>query len=187
MADNVLRTPFNASWFDREALGNQARDIARDMGFEHKDDIDAFRHAYIWSKLRDASSEGFARFIGELNEDLGGNREAEWKADILNNEEGMKIGARADRFVEEERQKKADMSKEEELELKERYIRVNVAHGVRNGDLIPNPKNNTFRHDEALVRYRTYEDKQPLSDIVQGDPQVGPGLFTPLYSRFRKW
>lgn len=136
--DNVLKTKFNV-WSFVWNLGpgqmrKEAEQIGLDLGIIYKDEIDAFRHAYVAAKMQETFGPDFSRAMGELNEEardvfnqalsLGekNNPQGQWDQDLFNNTVGQNI----------EKEIARDGSHGDE---KERRLRLRILKAVRTKEL----------------------------------------------------
>ncbi|MFZ2587741.1 MAG: hypothetical protein WAZ18_06470 [Alphaproteobacteria bacterium] len=182
--DNVLRTRLNAPIYQPDLVGQQAKTIASDMGIFKGSERDAFRHAYVWARLRRDYGETISRGIGYTNELFGRNRTEERRADLLNNEKGFKISRRADDFVGLQKQIHPDMPESELDDLWERYVRIQVTEKVKNGELIPNPKGNQILGNDINDQYD--KDFKVMKHMGNGFDKTRH-IFSELYSKFKSW
>lgn len=187
--DDVLKTRFGVfwptAWLDRRnEVDRPIRQIAKDMGIERTDQLDAFRHGYGFARISRDTTEDIARAAGQLNEVVGANARPERQGDLINNEVAFKIKKEADAFVEKERTNNPSMSEQEADDLWERYARIRAAEAARSGELVPNPKGHSEEWGDIDKRYET--DVLPRERMEKVDrPSTGP--FQPLYGMFKKW
>ena len=139
-----VKTKFTASMFDRPAMRRQSNQIALDLGFKDKNDIDSFRHGYVTGKIEDQLQDnigerlgaGIARTMGILNE-VGGlttNSTADRESDLENNNVGIQIAEETRRDVQQ-LQAKYELSDEEADDRFETMFRDRIAQAVKEGRL----------------------------------------------------
>jgi hypothetical protein len=138
------QTEFQASW-SVDKMRDQANKIAREQGLTDRNEIDAFRHAYVSAKVSEATNPTASSLAGQGVEWIRegkerwnsngerGNPKDEWAMDIDNNKKGIE---------KEQQLDKLNLPPEE----KERRLREEIDQDVKNGKLQTQPSDTNQKY-----------------------------------------